>query len=282
MSQTANDRLMSQATLTASSTDVTSAQCQNNMCDVHQIANDGSGKENFDHTFWQSAPDARCMYGSLVPPPSVAQDQINTPVSPQFQFILIKNDTTTVDATSSLSCGSSTVMDGNDGTIVDTCTLSWANGIVGNVAGTAAGVQWIWTGINSQGTGVCQMNINELVLTGSDATTNGINPLDGSSSGVLGYLFGPGGLFGSSSSNSGPTLPTPPSQQGLPVWSIVLMIILAAVLGMVGTIIVMRRKNLKLRQNVRRLLAEERVGFRPENSAADSGYLNNSRRYEGI
>ncbi|KAI9343638.1 hypothetical protein BDR26DRAFT_858450 [Obelidium mucronatum] len=292
MSQLANDRLLSEATLTVSSTDTTSPECLNNKCSVQQIANDGSGKEGFDETFWQSASDVRCrfnqwikakfvqprsiysfsiQYGSLIETSTLAQDGAHIAAAPQFTFLLIKSDNSTVDATSSLSCLKKTIpasTKSKNETVMDTCTLAWSNEVVGNVAGNAAGVQWVWTNLHNN---PCQMNINELILTGGPASTNGVNPIDGSSSGFFGFLTG---LFGGGSGNSGPTLPPPPSQQGLPIWSTIVMVLAAAILGVVGTIIYMRRRNVTLRKQVRRMLAEDRIG-RANNSSNNSDFLVN-------
>ncbi|KAJ3294664.1 hypothetical protein HDU79_010622 [Rhizoclosmatium sp. JEL0117] len=253
------DDILNKAQLKASSEDTTSPGCENQKCSVDQVFQINS------RTAWQSAADTSCapqwikatlseghavysfsiQYGSLEPPPSVNQPNSNTLVVPEFMFMLQDKAGSLLDVTKSLACGSKVV----NGTTIDVCKISWDDTTVATAASKAYGCQWTWTLSPKSAGKPCQMNIEEIILTGSVA-----------------------GDGAQATSTSGPTLPLIPANpsmgsgngqtqsqsqdQATSIGAIIGYVILALVIGAVGGILFVRKRNLERRKRARRLLAE--------------------------
>ncbi|KAI8614257.1 hypothetical protein BC830DRAFT_1128353 [Chytriomyces sp. MP71] len=268
-------RLLLNASLTASSVDTSSPACvaSKTGCGPHNVVDDGRQSIE-DDSLWRSALDSSCAkqwikasfdqpyavasFSIEYPddpasrPSSVNQANSNTPAIPEFVFQLFPYSNNSavnlvpIDSTSALSCLSSESWDVNRGSILDTCTLTWTDGL----PIVYVGAQWTWTPVRN-GSQPCQVAVMEMAMVGTGASDILQNVVDGVNSPPI----------------DGAWLPQPPSQSQntsstMKTTWLGVGITLAVIAALAATVFSIRQRKLYRRKRAQRLLVD------------DNGFLN--------
>ncbi|ORY45934.1 hypothetical protein BCR33DRAFT_715959, partial [Rhizoclosmatium globosum] len=142
-----SQELVSQSTLTASSTSADAASCYNNSCDINNIKQTAPNDASNHLTMWKSdgscgAQTIRSDWGSLIPQSISSLSVLYTPDSSNANVktqtvVLSKKDGSTVDVSNYLLCTTASVSDAGKPVRWDICALSSSapGGTYDNVVG---------------------------------------------------------------------------------------------------------------------------------------------------
>ncbi|KAJ3060538.1 hypothetical protein HDU99_005875 [Rhizoclosmatium hyalinum] len=168
-----SQELVSQSTLTASSTSADAASCYNNSCDINNIKQTAPNDASNHLTMWKSdgscgAQTIRSNWGNLIPQSISSLSVLYTPDSSNAgvktqTVVLSKKDGSTVDVSNYLLCTTASVSDAGKPVRWDICALS--SSAPGGTYDNVVGASFVFQPSNS-GSGGCTMGIYELQVHG--------------------------------------------------------------------------------------------------------------------